>query len=80
MKEETDYLKYLFDPASIAVIGVSQNPSKIGSIIYHRLINNKNLGILKAEVYPVNPKISSLNGVKVYPTISKIQDDVDLAV
>lgn len=80
MREEISYLRCLFDPASIAVVGVSQNPSKIGSVIYHRLIKNKNLGILKAEVYPINPKISSLNGVKVYSSISEIQDDVDLVV
>lgn len=80
MKEETNHLKYLFNPVSIAVIGVSQNPSKIGSIIYHRLVKNKSLGVLKAEIYPVNPNISSLNGVKVYPSISEIQDNVDLVV
>jgi acetyltransferase len=73
-------LKYLFNPASIAVVGVSHNPLKIGSIIYQRLTKNKSLGILKAEVYPVNPKVSSLNGRKVYPSISEIQDDVDLVV
>ena len=73
-------LRYLFNPASIAVVGVSQNPSKIGSIIYQRLTKNKNLGILKAEVYPVNPRVSSLNGIKVYPSISEIQDNVDLVV
>jgi acyl-CoA synthetase (NDP forming) len=73
-------LRYLFNPASIAVVGVSQNPSKIGSIIYQRLTKNKSLGILKAEVYPINPKISSLNGIKVYPSISEIQDNVDLVV
>lgn len=73
-------LKYLFNPASIAVVGVSQNPSKIGSVIYYRLIDNKSSGTLKAEVYPVNPKISSLDGVKVYPSISEIEDSVDLVV
>lgn|GEM_PF-156991 len=78
--EKMDDLRYLFNPASIAVVGVSQNPSKIGSIIYQRLVKNKSLGILKAEVYPVNPKISSLNGVKVYPSISEIKDNIDLVV
>jgi len=73
-------LRYLFNPDSIAVVGVSQNPSKIGSVIYQRLMKNKTQGILKAEIYPVNPNIKSINGVKVYSSISDIPDDVDLVV
>lgn len=73
-------LRYLFNPNSIAVVGVSQNPSKIGSVIYQRLMKNKSQGILKAEVYPVNPNIKSINGVRVYSSISDIPGDVDLVV
>ncbi|MEM0452003.1 MAG: acetate--CoA ligase family protein [Nitrososphaerota archaeon] len=75
-----NYMEYLFNPRSIAVIGVSANPSKLGSVIYHKLMKNKKAGILKAEVYPVNPKLSQIGDVKVYPRISSIDNEVDLVV
>ncbi|MEN2973984.1 MAG: acetate--CoA ligase family protein [Candidatus Caldarchaeales archaeon] len=73
-------LNSFFNPRSIAVIGVSSDPSKLGSIIYQKLMRNKISGRLKAEIYPVNPKISTLNNVKVYSKISEIGERVDLVV
>ncbi|MCS7125425.1 MAG: acetate--CoA ligase family protein [Aigarchaeota archaeon] len=73
-------MKFLFNPRSIAVVGVSRDPLKLGSIIYHKLMRNKTLGILKAEVYPVNPRIRDLDGARVYSKISEIGESIDLVV
>jgi acyl-CoA synthetase (NDP forming) len=70
----------MFNPEKIAVVGVSTNPAKASSVIYHNLILNKERGILKAEVFPVNPKYDEFEGSKCYPQISMIPSRVDLAI
>lgn len=73
-------LRFFFNPRSIAVVGVSRDPSKLGSVIYRRLMENRASGILEAEIYPVNPRLRELEGVKVYPRVSEIEGDVELVV
>lgn len=75
-----EHLAFLFRPRSIAVVGVSRDASKLGSIIYHKLSAKKSSGTLRAEVYPVNPRIRELDGVKVYPRVSEIEGEVDMVV
>lgn len=55
-----------------AVVGASENPEKFGNQIFHNL---KNRGY---EVYPVNHKLETLDGVKVYPSLSDIPVEVDV--
>ncbi len=44
-------LRPIFEPGSIAVIGASRNPNRIGYIILDSLVRNGYAG----PVYPVNP-------------------------
>lgn len=64
----------IFYPRSIAVIGASPNPDKVGYSVLRNLLP------FDGEVYPVNPNESEILGRKVYPSISSISDRVDLAV
>lgn len=64
----------IFYPRSIAVIGASPNPDKVGYSVLRNLLT------FGGQVYPVNPNESEIFGRKVYPTISSISDEVDLAV
>jgi len=73
-------LKSFFDPSSIAVIGVSREREKPGYVIFSLLMENKKKGVLKAKVYPVNPFINEISGVKVYPSIKDIPSSVELAI
>ncbi|MEM4190143.1 MAG: acetate--CoA ligase family protein, partial [Candidatus Caldarchaeum sp.] len=75
-----DGLEAFFNPSSIAVVGVSRNPAKIGHVIYERLLSNKESGVLKAEVYPVNPALNEVMGRPVFKDISTIGESVDLVV
>jgi acetyltransferase len=75
MKTRTD-VDYLFEPRSVAVIGASQNKAKIG----YRIVENIVSCGYKGEIYPVNPKGGELLGNKIYPNLSQIPDEVDLAV
>ncbi|GGC59911.1 bifunctional acetate--CoA ligase family protein/GNAT family N-acetyltransferase [Hoyosella rhizosphaerae] len=63
-------------PKSIAVIGASSDMKKVGGVILHNLLTAGFSG----PVYPVNPERTSVHGVRAYPTVRDIPDEVDLAV
>ena len=73
-------LRAFFEPDAIAVIGASREPEKPGHVIFKILLENKRKGVLKAEVYPVNPFADEILGVKCYPSVKDIPRNVDLAV
>ncbi|GBC70553.1 hypothetical protein HRbin02_00321 [Candidatus Calditenuaceae archaeon HR02] len=73
-------LDAFFNPKSIAVVGVSRHPDKIGRVIYDRLMSNRRQGVLKSEIYPVNPELRELYGNRVFSSLSEINDEVDLVV
>ncbi len=63
-------------PASVAVIGASTDPSKIG----HAVLANLLRGNFTGPVFPVNPDARSVRGVRAYASVTEIPDEVDLAV
>ncbi len=69
-------LDALLHPKNVAVIGATENPGSVGRTIMWNLITNPFGG----AVYPVNPKRPSILGVKAYPDIRAVPDQVDLAV
>ncbi|MGI6643689.1 MAG: acetate--CoA ligase alpha subunit [Bacillota bacterium] len=69
-------LSLLFHPRSIAVIGASKTPGKIG---YAMIENIKSSGY-GGEVYPINPKEKEIAGYTAYPSITAIGKPVDVAV
>jgi acetate---CoA ligase (ADP-forming) len=69
-------LQSLFYPRSIAVIGASRQPGSVGHSLLANLLLNRYQGV----IYPVNPNATSVLGVKCYPRVLEISDDVDLAV
>ncbi|NAZ24410.1 MAG: CoA-binding protein, partial [Thermofilum sp.] len=73
-------LEKFFNPESIAVIGASREEEKPGHVIFKILLENRKRGLLKARVYGVNPKADYILGEKIYPSVSAIPDNVDLAV
>ncbi|MFD5826845.1 GNAT family N-acetyltransferase [Lentzea sp. NPDC060358] len=66
----------LLHPRSVAVIGASTDPTKIGHAVLQNLLEAGFTG----PVYPVNAEHRSVRGVRAYPTVLDIPDDVDLAV
>src|SRR5215467_11229831 len=69
-------LDVFFSPKSVAVIGATENPGTVGRTLLWNLVTSPFGG----TVYPVNPKRSSVLGVKAYPSVSDIPEAVDLAV
>ncbi|GAA3851800.1 bifunctional GNAT family N-acetyltransferase/acetate--CoA ligase family protein [Saccharothrix violaceirubra] len=66
----------LLHPRSVAVIGASKDRTKIG----HAVLTNLLRADFTGPVYPVNAEHRSVRGVRAYPSVLEIPDDVDLAV
>ncbi|MEW6470835.1 MAG: GNAT family N-acetyltransferase [Actinomycetota bacterium] len=66
----------LLAPHSIAVIGAGQSPAGMG----HQLFKNLLAGDFQGPVYPVNPKSAHVGGVRAYPSVLDVPDDVELAI
>ena len=65
-----------FNPKSVAVIGASEDKSKIGNIIFDCIAKHGYTG----KIYPINPKHDSIMGFKCYPSILDVENDIDLVV
>ena len=68
-------LNRLFDPRSVAVIGASNDPQKLG----HAFLKNLLAGG-KRRIYPVNPAAKKILGQLCFKQVSDIKPSVDLAV
>ncbi|MGI6128499.1 MAG: acetate--CoA ligase family protein [bacterium] len=69
-------LNHFFYPNSVAVIGASQDPGKAGYQIVRNLLDLKFTG----SVYPVNPKLDELFGLKCFTDLAAISETVELMV
>ncbi len=73
---ERSQLQRVLAPRSVAVIGASTRPESVGRAIFANILLHDYQGI----VYPVHPKAKSILGVRAYPSVLDIPDEVDLAV
>ena len=71
--ESYDYTR-LFQAKTVAVIGASTNPDKLGGVVMNNLLK----GNFEGEIYPVNPKGGLMFDRKVY-TIESLPSNIDLA-
>lgn len=66
----------VLSPKSVAVIGASADPFKVGHAV---LVNLLGAGFT-GPIYPVNAEHRSVCGVRAYASVREIPDDLDLAV
>src|SRR5207245_11626486 len=66
----------IFAPRTIAVLGVSRNPAKLG----HRLLQNVKESGFPGTVYPVNPSGDAILGFASVPSIDALPEGIDLAL
>jgi len=76
MKRQPHFLDSFFNPASIAVVGASRNPLKISHNLLANLIKLQFAG----RVYPINPGVPDLMGLKAYPNLQAVEDEIDLVI
>lgn len=69
-------LANFFKPGSMAVIGASRAPGKIGNVIVKNIISSGYRG----KVYPINPKETEIEGLPCYPSVDKAPEPPDLAI
>ncbi|MCX6277810.1 MAG: acetate--CoA ligase family protein [Bacteroidetes bacterium] len=70
-----DNLDALFKPRAVALIGASQKELSIGNVIIKNLLHYQ----FRGPVYPINPKVDEIRGLKAYPSVLDIPGEVDLA-
>lgn len=71
-------LESFFNPKSIAVVGVSEDPKKLGSLIFNNVINANFSG----KLYPINTRVGGklLYNHTSYKSIKEIKEPIDLVI
>ncbi len=69
-------MEKFFTPKSVALVGASATPGKIGNSVLDALGKQD----YKGKVYPINPKQKKILGIKCYPSLESIKAKVDLVV
>lgn len=64
----------VLEPKSVAVIGASTNPTKTGHVLLKNIVVNGFPG----KVFPINPNADEIIGLKAYPKILDVPEDIDL--
>lgn len=66
----------LFNPKSVAIVGASSDPKKLGNIVVRNIKDSHFPG----QVFPVNPKVAEVQGYKCYPNLASIKKVPDLII
>ena len=69
-------LDEVFRPASVAVIGASNRPGRVGTSLFRNILAAGYQGV----AYPVNPSWKSVSGVRCYPDIRSLPEAPELGV
>ncbi|MCX8195410.1 MAG: CoA-binding protein [Candidatus Micrarchaeota archaeon] len=69
-------LEAVFNPSSIAVIGASREPNKIGHVIVKNFID----GGFAGRIYPINPNADEILGLRAYKSVLDVKEKIDSAV
>jgi 3-hydroxypropionyl-CoA synthetase (ADP-forming) len=74
---DSSHMDLFFNAKSVALIGASPEPGKIGNSVMESLVKHD----YKGKVYPVNAKgYSEIMGVKAYKNLLDIQDPIDVVI
>ncbi len=69
-------MQRIMNPRSVAVIGASAEDGKIGNSVMKNLIN----GGYQGTILPIHPKAGEILGRKAYPSVLKVNEEIDVAV
>jgi acyl-CoA synthetase (NDP forming)/GNAT superfamily N-acetyltransferase len=75
-RAEARSVERLLTPRSVAVVGASSDPGKVGAVVFHSLLGYG----FQGPIYPVHPTATHVGGVPAYPSVMAVPGDVDLAV
>lgn len=66
----------MLKPKSVAIIGASNNPEKVG----HVILNNYIEGGFQGKIYPINKDADMVMNIKAYKSVLEVKAEIDLAV
>lgn len=69
-------LDQLTAPQRVAIVGASDNPTRIGGRPISYMLNHGYTG----QIFPVNPKNETIQGLPAYAQISEIPEEIDFAL
>lgn len=69
-------ISYFFDPKSIAIIGASSKPEKVGYNVLKNIVESK----YKGKLFPINPKAEEILGFKSYKSVLDVPEEIDIAI
>jgi acetyltransferase len=69
-------LNFLFNPATVALVGASRKPNSIGAVLAHNLCTAG----FNGDIYFVNPKYKTIEGLRAYPDLDSLPEAPELAV
>ncbi len=69
-------LEAIFAPQSVAVVGASPNPSRLGNQVLNNILSHGYQG----KIYPIHPEAETIFDLPVYPDVLAVPDPIDLAV
>lgn len=69
-------MEAIFNPRSVAVVGASDNPEKLGSHVMKSLTQ----GGYPGKIFPINPGKDEILGIKTYRSLLHVPEEVDLSI
>ncbi|MBE0534459.1 MAG: acetate--CoA ligase family protein [Phycisphaerae bacterium] len=69
-------LESFFNPASVAIVGASRRPGKVGREILVNIVR----GGYPGKIFPINPGVDSIDGLKCYPDLTSIGEVPELVL
>jgi acetyltransferase len=76
LAERPPSLEAIFSPRNVVVVGATDKEGSVGRTVLWNLVSSPFGG----AVFPVNPKRPSVLGIKAYPSVAAVPDEIDLAV
>jgi acetyltransferase len=76
LAKESSLLTSLFNPQSIAIIGASRSPGKVGFEVLKNIVDSG----FQGRIYPVNPKAQNILGFRCYSKLRDIKESIDLGI
>jgi acyl-CoA synthetase (NDP forming) len=71
-----DSFERIFNPRSVAIVGASEDPKKMGGWCMSSFIQGRYPG----KVFPINPKGREIRGIKTYTSLNEVPEQIDLAI
>ncbi|NTU80366.1 MAG: CoA-binding protein [Chloroflexales bacterium] len=69
-------LQAIFAPRSVAVIGASPDPTRLGHTVLKNIVEHG----YRESVFPIHPRVAEILGRRAYPNVLAVPEPIDLAV